>query len=102
MRPLSRTLLGVLLAFCWGGLATADPHNPIQSLDPSAFRAVTNIQLDTAFERFVSRGSSQPLYGLAGPSSMDCTSPATQDGIETCVVTSSGPTTSIPTALAQY
>ena len=103
MRPLSRILFGVLLALCWSGLATADPHDPSQSLDVSAFRAVTNMQLDAAFERFVSRGGGQSLRGLAGPSSMECTNPAMHGGIETCVVRSSSPATStIPAALAQH
>jgi hypothetical protein len=102
MRPLSRILLGVFLAlcFCWCGAAAADPHNPTQTLDRSAFRAVTNMQLDLAFERFVLLGNAETLLGLVGPSSMDCTRAATHDGIETCVVTTDRLVASMPTALA--
>jgi len=99
MRPLSRILFGVSLALCWSGIATAGPTGPTQSLDPSKLRAITNMQLDIAFERFVLENF-QPLHGLTGPSSMDCTNAATQDGIETCVVTTRGPASSMPSALA--
>lgn len=100
MRPLSRILFGVSLALCWSGIATAGPTGPTQSLDPSTLRAITTMQLDIAFERFVSFENFQPLHGLTGPSSMDCTNTATQDGIETCVVTTRGPASSMPAALA--
>jgi len=102
MRSLSRILFGVLLALCLSSPAIADPHNSSQSLDPSAFRAVTQMRLDLAFERFVSQGSGYALFGLAGPSSMDCTNAAIHDGIETCIVTTRRPTASIPASLAQH
>jgi hypothetical protein len=101
MRPLSRILFGVSLALCWSSIATAGPTGPTQSLDPSRFRAITNMQLDIAFERFVSLKNIQPLYGLTGPSSMDCTNAAMEDGIETCVVTTRGPASSMPAVLAR-
>ena len=101
MRPLSRILFGVFLAICWSGVATADPQEPTQSLDPSAFRSVTNLQLDLAFERFVSLEAIGALQGLAGPSSMECTSAATHDGIENCIVTTIRLAASMPAALAQ-
>lgn len=106
MRPQSRLLFGVLLALClsglgWSGLASADPHQPRQSLDSSAFRAVTHIQLDIAFERFASQGIDLLLYSMAGPSSMNCTHTGRRGEIETCVVTTHGLAHSIPAALAQ-
>jgi hypothetical protein len=94
-------LFGVFLAICWSGAATADPQNPTQSLDPSAFRAVTSLQLDLAFEQFVSLEAIEALHGLAGPSSMDCTSALAHDGIETCTVTTVRLAGSMPAALAQ-
>lgn len=101
MRPLLRILFCALLALGWSGLAAAGPHGQTQPLDSSAFRAMTQLHLDIAFERFVSRRGSARLYGLAGPSSMDCTNAAMNDGIETCVVTTRGPIASMPAALAQ-
>jgi hypothetical protein len=100
MRPLSRILFGVFLALCWCVAATADSQDPVRRLDPSAFRAVTNIQLDLAFERFVLLGNAETLFGLAGPSSMDCTRAAANEGIETCVVTTDRLAKSMPAALA--
>lgn len=100
MRPLSRILFGVFIAISWSGAAAANPHSPSQTLEPSAFRAVTHLQLDLAFERFVLLGQAETLLGLAGPSSMDCTRAATHDGIETCVVTTDGIAASMPAALA--
>jgi hypothetical protein len=91
-----------LLAFCWSGLANANPQDPTQSLNPSVFRAITHMQLDAAFERFVSHGRSGSIYGLSGPSSMSCTAAEMHGGIETCVVTTSGPSKSMPAALAQH
>jgi hypothetical protein len=101
MRPLSRILFGVFLATCWSGVATADPQEPTQSLDPSAFRADTNLQPDLAFARFVSLEATGALQSLAGPSSMECTSAATHDGIENCIVTTIRLAASMPAALAQ-
>ena len=100
MRSLSRILFGVFLALCLCGTATADPHDPSQTLDPSVFRTITNLQLDLAFERFVTLGTAETLQGLAGPSSMDCTAAAARGGIETCVVTTARLAASIPAALA--
>lgn len=101
MRPLTRIFFGVLLALCCSGLAVADPHDPTQSLDSSTIRRLTLVQLDTAFERSASEGSGMSLYGLGGPSSMDCTSSPLQAGIETCVVTTRRRATSMPAALTQ-
>lgn len=101
MRPLSRILFGVFLAICWSGIATADPQESTQPLDRSAFRAVTNLQLDLAFEQFVSLEATGTLQSLAGPSSMECTRAATHDGIENCVVTTIRLAASMPAALAQ-
>ncbi len=100
MRPLSRILFGVFLALCWCVAATADSQAPVQRLDPSAFRAVTNIQLELAFERFVLLGNAETLLRLAGPSSMDCTRAAANEDIETCVVTTDRLAASMPAALA--
>lgn len=101
MQAQFRILFGVLFALCWSGIATADPLDPDQSLDPAAFRAVTTTRLDVAFEQFVTRGSGQSLGGLAGPSSMNCTRAKMGDGTETCVVTAKSPSPSRPAALAR-
>ena len=100
MRPLSRILFGVSLALCWSGMATAGSLAPSQPLDPSTLRTITSMQLDLAFERFVSLESIQTLHGLLGPSSMDCTNAALHDGIETCVVTTRSHASVMPAALA--
>lgn len=110
MRRESRMLFGVLLTLCvlcWSGLSFANPHSRDQSLDSSAFRTMTHIQLDIAFERSFSPGSDRFLYRLAGPSSMNCTTEATQGGIETCVVTTRRSailvsTMAMPATLAQH
>ena len=102
MRPLIQILSGALLALCIAGVAAADPNSPAEPLDSSVFRTVTSMQLDTAFERFVSQDSDRRLTELSGPSSMDCTEKTIQDGIETCVVTTHAPSNSIPAALAQH
>ena len=102
MRPIPKFFITALIAFCWSSLASADPHSPGRSIEPSRFAKITNLQLDAAFESFVSRGNRVVLYGLAGPSTMDCSSKAVSAGLETCVVTSSGPPISMPAALAQH
>jgi hypothetical protein len=102
MRPTPNIILGALLALCWSGLATANPLDPAQPLDPAVLRAMTNMQLDSAFERFVSQGNHQAIYRLSGPSSMTCESSGMLDGIETCVVTTVAYSKSTRAALAQY
>ena len=101
MRFTSCLMFTALMALCWSGLAVANPNDKTSSLDASAFRAVTNLQLDSAFESFVSQGRGQSFYGLAGPSSMECSAAAMQGGIETCVVTTQSPMSAVPAALAQ-
>ena len=101
MRPISRILFGVSIALCWSGIATAGPLAPAHSPDPSTLRTITNMQLDIAFERFVSLEENiQTLHGLLGPSSMDCTNAVLNDGIETCVVTTRSHASAMPAALA--
>ena len=102
MRPTSQILLAALLALCWSGLAAANQNEPVPSLDPSAFRAIMNMQLDSDVEKVALEGDRQVIHGLAGPSSMDCSHGLTKDDIETCVVTTPGPRTVMPTALAQH
>jgi hypothetical protein len=102
MQPTLKILFGGFLAICWSSLATANPPDPTQSLDPAVLRAITNMQLDSAFERFVSQGSDRAIYHLSGPSSMTCESAGMLDGIETCVVTTMAQSKSRPAALAQY
>ncbi len=102
MRPTSRILFGAFIALCWSGLATANPPDPTTSLDPSVFREVSNIQLDSAFEEFVSQDSGRSIRGLSGPSSMDCDDARTKADIETCVVTTRAPRNPAPAALAQH
>jgi hypothetical protein len=101
MRFISRLMFTALIALCWSGLAVADPNESMPSLDASAFRAVTNMQLDSAFESFVSQGRGQSIHGLAGPSSMNCSAAAMQGEIETCLVTIQSPMSAVPAALAQ-
>ena len=101
MRPISKILFMALIALCWSSLASADPQNQGQSLDASRFAAVTNLQLDMVFERFATLGSNPGFHGLTGPTAMDCSNDAIRAGLETCVVTSSGPAPSMPAALAQ-
>lgn len=102
MRPIPRILFMALIALCWSSLASADPQDQGQSLDASRFAAVTNLQLDMVFERFATLGSNPRFHGLMGPTTMDCSSDAIQAGLETCVVTSTGPSLSMPAALAQH
>jgi hypothetical protein len=100
MRFTSRLIFAALIALCWSGLAVANPNEPTPSLDTSALRAVTNMQLDSAFERFVSQGRGQTIHGLAGPSSMDCSAALVEDGIETCLVTTQNPVSAVPLSLS--
>jgi len=101
MPSFSRLIFTALIALCWSGLAAASPDDDSRSLDASTLRAITNIQLDAAFESFVSEGRAHVLHGLAGPSTMSCSVAVTPDGIETCLVTTENPTTTVPAALAQ-
>ena len=101
MKPLSRFMLTALIALCWSGLAAADPTDASPSVDASALRAVTNIQLDLAFESFVAEDGSPALTGLTGPSSMECSGTAMHGGIETCLVTTDRIANLSPAALAQ-
>ena len=100
MQLISKTMFTVLLALCWSGLAVADPNAANPTFDDADLSAVTNMQLDHVFETFATLGNRESLRGLAGPSSMDCSNVAMEDGIETCIVTTQGPTHSMPAALA--
>ena len=102
MRPTLKIIVGALLAFCWSNLAIADPPDPTEPLDPAVLRAISNMQLDATFERFVSQGRDRAIYHLSGPSWMTCESAGMLDGIETCVVTTIDASKSTPAALAQY
>ena len=87
MKSVSRSILVALIALCWSGLAAANPNDSPSSVDASALRAVTNIQLDLAFESFVSEDGRDALTGLAGPTFMECSGTAMRGEIETCLVT---------------
>lgn len=105
MRLIFRILSGALIAPCWSGLANADPQAWSQPLDVAAIRAITTVQLDAAFENFVSREYHPSFAGLAGPSAMvcikDCQTAEISEPTEICVVTADGPTRMMPAALAK-
>jgi hypothetical protein len=101
MRSLSQILSAVLLALCWSDLALAEPPDASQPLDPAVLATVTDMQLDSAFEKFVSRDKEHSLYALTGPTTMDCRNAPTVNDPETCVVTGSD-LIAPPTALAQH
>ena len=100
MKILSRILFIALIALCWTGTAVANADETGPAVDASALRAATNIQLDLAFESFVSQDGGASLNGLAGPSSMVCSRAAMSGGTETCVVTTDQIRTTSPAALA--
>jgi hypothetical protein len=100
MRPSFLTLFGALLTLCWSLTASAGPQDSRPSEQAPRFLSLANFTLDLAFENFVARSGKSALHRLAGPSAMDCQASAFLDGIETCVVTASRKSTSIPAALA--
>ncbi len=102
MRPIVRIFFTALIALCWSGLATADTTEPTAQIEPSAIRALLNIDLDHDFESIVLPDSQQRLPGLAGPSSMDCSGAESNGGIETCLVTTTTMASTVPAALTQH
>jgi len=102
MRPIVGIFFTALIALCGSGLASADTTVPTAQVEPSAIRALLNIDLDHDFETIVLPDSQQRLPGLAGPSSMDCSGTESNDGIETCLVTTTMMALTVPAALAQH
>lgn len=102
MRFISRLIFTALIMLCWSGLAVANITESTPPLDASVFRAVTNMQLDSAFAKFISLGRGQSIQELAGPSSMDCSGAVMLGEIETCLVTIQSPILTYPAALAQH
>jgi len=93
-------LVGALLTLCWNLAAFAGPHDAPQAAEAPNFLSLTNFTLDLAMEDFVVRSGTADLRGLAGPSTMDCQIKSFLNGIETCVVTASRGSTSVPATLA--
>ena len=89
-----------LLVLGWCGLAQAEEPVEIQPIDLELdFAEVTNVQLDAAFERILSkrRNLDSPLKDPAGPTDMACNSGPTSNDLETCTVTASeSPTPAAP------
>lgn len=102
MRPLSRFLLGAVLACAFAGAASADASEPIETPDLSAYSAIDGLELDAAFEKSVAIDTDAFLARLGAPTSMDCSNTGARPGPETCVVTAPGRSSSIPAALAQH
>jgi hypothetical protein len=100
MRPSISFLTGALLTLCWSLSASAGPHDAPASAEAPSYLSFTTLNLDLALENFVARSGKIAMYRMAGPSSMDCTISTVLNGVETCVVTASRPTTSIPSSLA--
>ncbi|MAG31184.1 MAG: hypothetical protein CL908_09895 [Deltaproteobacteria bacterium] len=101
MRSLSRLVLVAVLALGWSALASAANLEDNQSIDPTAFAAITDLQLDAAFEVAMSESSSA-LFGLSGPTTMECKG-AAGSSFETCVVRADGmPSSLTPSALARH
>ena len=100
MEPVSRVVFTVLIALFLSGLATADPSDSPAPIDPSVLRAFTFVELDLAFESFVSEDGSNQLTGLAGPTLMECSGSTVSDAAETCLVTVDRLTNPSPAALA--
>lgn len=100
MKSVSRFMFAALIALCWSGIAAANPNDSSPSVDAAALRAVTNIQLDLAFESFVSKDDAAALTGLAGPTTMECSDGAMQDGTEICLVMTDRIENPLPAALA--
>jgi len=101
MKPVTRFIVTALIALCWSGLSAANPNDSSPSVDASALRAVTTVQLDLAFESFVAADAGTGLTGLAGPSSMECSHAASRGGPEVCLVTTDRLASTSPASLAQ-
>jgi len=80
-----------LVVLGWCGLAQAEEPTlemPNPELD---FAEVTNVKLDAAFERMLSkrRQLDSPLQDPAGPTDMACNAGPDSNDLETCTVTAS-------------
>jgi hypothetical protein len=103
MRFASHFILSALLVLSWTGIASAEDPTQAPPTEAVDFAAVTNMQLDVAFEKFVARGDKAPLQGPSGPSSMACQNGEVSNELETCTVTADDlPEFSVPAALAQH
>jgi hypothetical protein len=83
-----RILIIALIALGWTGVAAAQDQAAPITIEPSAFAALTNMQLDSAFERATSPATRAiALPEPAGDSTMTCQGGASKGDLETCVVT---------------
>ena len=102
MRPITRGFFAALLALAGTTAAYAETSETNPSIEPGDFALVTELQLETAFERTAGQTGDSLLHGLAGPTTMNCSYATTISELETCVVTAEGtPASAVPAALAK-
>lgn len=101
MRFMSRILITALIALAWTVSASAETPGSNPSVEPGDFESLTELRLQSEFEKSVAGASHSQLHGLAGPTTMNCSHAVTRTELETCVVTAEGtPNGAVPAALA--
>lgn len=105
MRPPSRfsfsTLFAAFAALAIASAASAGNVDPAQTIDPMAYRPMSRVEIDEAFESAHARIDQRINFLLTGRTTMDCSNDR-DAGLETCVVRTQGMPTSVPASLAKY
>ena len=92
-----------LTALTWSIGAVAENNiSTSTTLDPAGLSILTDLNLDAAFERAAWPIADNVLYGLCGPTTMNCMTDAEINAIETCEVKAEGVPASKPTSLAKH
>lgn len=104
MRPPSRfslsSLFAAFAALTIASIASAGNVDPVQTIDPLAYRPMSRAEIDEAFESAHARVDQRLNVLLTGPTTMDCSNDL-DAGFETCVVRAQGTPSSPPAELAK-
>lgn len=102
MRPRLSLLLGTSIVLGLGvlGAGPSAASDAGQRIDPAVFRALTDMQLDAAFEEFAALRTRFAGRSPVGPTAMDCRRVRPSDDVETCVVRARRPNDPVPAAMA--
>jgi hypothetical protein len=102
MRPTSQVFIA-LIALVWSSASVAENNiSTPTTLDPAVLSALADLDLDAAFERAAWPISDKVLYGLCGPTTMNCTTDKGRNAIETCEVKAEGVPAPTQASLAQH
>ena len=101
MRCISRVFLTALIALAWTTAASADVPGSNPYVEPRNFTSLTELALESEFEKTAGGASNSGLHALAGPTTMTCSHAVIPSQLETCVVTAEGtPKSAVPATLA--